>query len=432
MLKRKITNALAEWKERPNHKPLIIKGARQVGKTFIVEQFIKDAYKNSITLNFIEHPQYCDIFAGDLSANSIVKQISLLVPGANLNTANTVLFLDEIQQCPNAITALKFLATEASCDVIATGSLLGVSYKHVSSFPVGYIDYMEMASLDFEEFLWALEVPATSIRDIREYFEEVRAVPQAMHNRMFELFKEYLVIGGMPEVVQDFASTSNFASALRLQRAIVNGYLDDIAKYAEGAEKNKVRACFLSVPKQLAKDYKKFQYSVVERGGTARKFGGSLMWLLDAGITAFCHNLSQPELPFEGYAENDNFKVYMRDTGLLVSMLDDGAQADIIKGNLGIYKGAIYENIIADIFVKSGKKLYSFMYRSGLEMDFFIRHGGKATAIEVKSAQNKKSRSLTSLMSERWNVGQAIKLSYDNVGQAGSVLTLPLYMAMFL
>jgi predicted AAA+ superfamily ATPase len=432
MLRRKTTEALHEWKNKIKRKPLIIKGARQVGKTFTVERFIEAAYDKHVTLNFIEHPEYNDIFTADLSAQTIVKQISLLVPSADLSAPNAILFLDEVQQCPNAITALKFLAAQASFDVIATGSLLGISYKNVTSFPVGYVEHLEMSSLDFEEFLWAMGVSTESVADIKAYFDAAQVVPQAMHNRMLELYKEYVVLGGMPEVVQGFVENSNFASALRLQRAIVSGYLDDIAKYAEGAEKNKARACFLSIPKQLSKDYKKFQYSVVESGGTARKFGGSLMWLYDAGIISFCYNLSRPEMPFEGYAQNDNFKVYMRDTGLLVSMLDDGAQADIIKGNLGIYKGAIYENTVADGFSKRGKNLYTFTFRNNLEMDFFIRYNDIATAVEVKSAQNKKARSLTSLMSERWGVKQGIKLSFDNVGQAGNVLTLPLYMTMFL
>ena len=252
-----------------------------------------------------------------------------------------------------------------------------------------------------------------------------------MHERMMELFKEYIVVGGMPRAVDEFVTTHNIANVLKIQKGIINDYTDDIAKYAEGAEKTKARACFLSIPKHLAKDYKKFQYSIVERGGTARKYGGSLMWLFDADIINFCYNLSIPELPLEGNAKSDTFKVYMRDTGLLMAMLEEGSQEDIIDGNLGIYKGAIYENIIADIFSKAGKKLYYFERNGKLEIDFFIRKNKTATAIEVKSAGNTKSKSMETVIA-KYSVKHGIKLSTKNVGGTKAFDSLPLYMAMFL
>ncbi|MCL2051574.1 MAG: DUF4143 domain-containing protein [Lachnospiraceae bacterium] len=252
-----------------------------------------------------------------------------------------------------------------------------------------------------------------------------------MHERMMELFKEYIVVGGMPNAVNEFVTTHNFANVLKIQRGILAGYEDDIAKYAKDSEKAKARACFLSIPKHLSKDYKKFQYSIVERGGTARKFGGSLMWLYDAGVINFCHNLSLPQLPLEGNARSDAFKVYMCDTGLLMAMLEDGSQEDVIDGNLGIYKGAIYENIIADILGKSGKKLYYFEQNGKLEIDFFIRRNKMATAIEVKSADNTKAKSMDAVF-EKYNVKQGIKLSAKNIGGSKAFDSFPLYMAMFL
>jgi predicted AAA+ superfamily ATPase len=309
--------------------------------------------------------------------------------------------------------------------------MLGINYKDVPSYPVGYVDQLEMHSLDFEEFLWANGVRPESIEDIHEYYKKIKPVPIAMHERMMELFKEYIVIGGMPRVVQEFVTTHNFADAFRLQKGIISDYADDIGKYAEGAEKTKARACFLSIPKHLSKDYKKFQYSLVEKKGTARKFGGSLMWLYDAGIINFCYNLAAPELPLEGNAQSDTFKVYMRDTGLLMAMLEEGSQEDIIDGNLGIYKGAIYENIIADIFTKSGKKLYYYEKNHNLEIDFFIRRNKTATAVEVKSADNTKSKSMDAVMQYQ-GVRQGIKLSAKNVGKSDNVESYPLYMAMFL
>jgi len=269
------------------------------------------------------------------------------------------------------------------------------------------------------------------VGDIRERFERREKVPPAMHETMMERLKEHIVVGGMPRVVDTFVRTHDFAQVLRLQKGIVADYIDDIAKYAAGPEKAKARACFLSIPKNLSKDYKKFQYSLVESHGSSRKFAGSLMWLYDAGIIDFCYNLSLPELPLEGNARSDAFKVYMRDTGLLMAMLEDGSQADIIDGNLGIYKGAVYENIVADMFAKSGKKLYYFEYKSQLEIDFFIRYMGIATAVEVKSADNTKAKSLQSVL-EHHGVKQGIKLSSRNTGGQGPILSLPLYMAMFL
>jgi len=431
MLRRKIADELLKWKNREGKMCLVVKGARQVGKTFSIDKFARENYAYYTYINFDENPTYRAIFDGDLDVATLIKQISLRVPGAELVQGETLLFLDEIQNCPRARTALKFFAIDKRFDIIASGSLLGINYKDVPSYPVGYVEHLEMYSLDFEEFLWANGVTERSVADIKEYFNKREKVPSAMHEKMMELFKEYIVVGGMPRVVDEFVGTHNFANVLRLQKAIINDYIDDIAKYAEGAEKTKARACFLSIPKHLSKDYKKFRYSLVESHGTARKFGGSLMWLYDAGIINFCYNLSLPELPLEGNARSDCFKVYMRDTGLLMAMLEEGSQEDIIDGNLGIYKGAIYENVIADIFSKSGKKLFYFEYNSQIEVDFFIRHSKLVTAVEVKSAENTKSKSMTAVI-ENYGVKQGIKLSSKNVGGTDAIDSYPLYMAMFL
>ncbi len=431
MLERKIYQDLIKWKNNPNKMCLIIKGARQVGKTYIIDKFAKENYENYIYINFDENENYKKIFDDSLDVDTIIKQISLQISNANLIPKKTVIFLDEIQNCPKARTALKFLAIDKRFDVIASGSMLGINVKEVTSYPVGYVEYLNMYSLDFEEFCWANGVSKASILDIKEYFLKKQKVPLAMHEKMLNLFKEYIVVGGMPRVVQEFVNTKSFSSVLTIQRAIISDYEDDIAKYAEGTEKLKARECFLSIPKQLAKSYKKFQYGLVSKNGTSRKYEGSLMWLYDAGIINFCYNLSIPELPLEGNAKNDAFKIYMRDTGLLVAMLEDGSQQDIIEGNLGIYKGAIYENIIADILAKKGKKLYYFEHNSQLEIDFFIRYNNKATAIEVKSAENTKSKSLNSVINN-WGVEKGIRLSTKNIGSINNIDYYPLYMAIFL
>lgn len=288
-----------------------------------------------------------------------------------------------------------------------------------------------MFSLDFEEFLWANGISEEAIGYIKDYFDKKETVPSAMHEKMMQLFREFIVVGGMPRVVSEFVESHNFINVLKIQQEIVRNYLDDIAKYAEGTEKAKARECFLSIPKQLAKDYKKFQYSLVRQGGSARKYAGSLMWLFDTGIINYCYNLSNPELPLEGNSINNQFKIYINDTGLLMSMLEEGSSKDIIDGNLGIYKGAIYENIIAETFTKLNKKLYYFEYRDKIEIDFFIRKDNIATAIEVKAADNTKSKSMNSII-ENWGVKHGIKLSTKNIGGTENVDSYPLYMAMFL
>lgn len=431
MLERKIYKSLIEWKNSPDKMCLVVKGARQVGKTFIIDKFARENYKNYIYINFDENPGYKAIFDEDLNVDNIIKQISLRIPNASIVPRQTIIFLDEIQNCPNARTALKFLSLDKRFDVIASGSLLGINYKEVESFPVGYTEQLEMHSLDFEEFLWANGISSQSILDIKEYFDKKEVVPKAMHEKMMSLFKEYIVVGGMPRAVNDFVQNHNFANVLKIQKGILNDYEDDIAKYAEGTEKAKARACFLSIPKHLAKDYKKFRYSLVMPSGSSRKYAGSLMWLYDAGIINFCHNLEIPQLPLEGNAKSDVFKVYMKDTGLLLAMLDEGSQEDIIDGNLGIYKGAIYENIIADILAKKNRKLYYFEYNSTLEVDFFIRYEKVITGIEVKSAGNSKSKSLETVM-DKYNVEKGIKFAPSNYGRKDNIDIFPIYMAMFL
>ena len=431
MLQRKALTQLLKWKNKPGKMALLIDGARQVGKTFSITQFAKEQYPHYVYINFDENPAYKTIFEGDLDMDTLIKQITLRVPQAKMVSGQTLIILDEIQNCPQAQTALKFITLDGRFDCIATGSLLGIKSKEIPSYPVGHVEHLDMYSLDFEEFLWARGITVQSIADIKGYFERKEKIPPAMHDRMMELFREHIVVGGMPRVVQEFVDTGNYGSVLKLQRDIISDYASDIAKYAAGSEKVKARSCFYSIPKQLAKDYKKFQYSVVEKKGTARKFAGSLDWLYEAGIINYCYNLRSPELPLEGNAMNDTFKVYMRDTGLLTAMLEDGSQADIIDGRLGIYKGALFENIIADIFGKMGKKLYYFEYRGQIEVDFFIRRNSQAVAVEVKSAGNTKSKSMSNII-RNYKVKQGIKLSSANISVSEKIDTFPLYMAMFL
>ena len=436
MLKRKIEQALINWKNTPNHSPLIIKGCRQCGKTFSVRDFAKKNYKYEVYLNFFKNPSYISIFAGSLEIDNLIMMMSaLLGPSAVFKQGETVIILDEIQDCPEARTALKFFREDGRFDVIGTGSLLGVKGygKQPKSIPVGSETVIEMHPLDFEEFLWANGITPQIIDKLKEYFNEEKPVPEALHEKMRQLILQYTVVGGMPEVVDTFVKTKQMNSVLALQRDIVRSYEDDMVKYADDKDKSLIKECFQSIPKQLSKENKKFQYSIVKKGGTASKFQGSIQWIEDAGIIARCYNLDLPELPLDGNAIDDVFKVYMQDSGLLVSMLEDGTQFDILQGNLYGYKGAIFENLMADIFTKMGRKLYYYHKDSGLEINFVIRYKGGATLIEVKATTgNTKSTKTILSHPEKYHVAGAIKLGDYNVGRNEKMLTIPIYMGFLL
>lgn len=434
MLKRKIMDAFHTWKGTPGHLPLVVKGPRQCGKTFSVMAFAKKNYKHVIYLNFFENASYRDIFKDNLQVDMLTMLMSAQIRDAVFVPGKTVIILDEIQECPEARTALKFFKLDGRYDIMATGSLLGVKgYGEPKSVPVGYETVLDMRPLDFEEFLWANGIEEGIIAYLRTLLEEEKTVPPALHQRMRELLQQYVVVGGMLAVIQAFIETHNLSRVLSMQRDIVAAYEDDMVKYAEGTDKIRVRKCFESIPRQLAKENKKFQYSLVEHRGTAAKSGSSIDWIAEAGIVLLCRNLQIPELPLDGNAEKRIFKIYMADTGLFISMLEDGTQADILQGNLLGYKGAIYENLVADFFGKMGRKLYYFRKDSGLEIDFVIRYREKATLVEVK-ARNGDAKSLRTVLSQpnRYHVTQAIKLADAQVGRTGKILTLPLYMGAFL
>lgn len=436
VLRRKIDGMLLDWKRAPNRKPLIIKGCRQCGKTYSVLNFARKHYEHVVYLNFFENPDYASVFAGSLEIDNIIMLLSaMLGDKAKFVPGGTILILDEIQDCPDARTALKFFREDGRYDVVGTGSLLGVKGygKEPKSIPVGSETVIDMYPLDFEEFLWANDVTPQIIEQLRAHLISETPVSPALHSLMRQLLLKYVVVGGMPEAVQAFISTKQMDEVLRIQRDIVRSYTDDMVKYADRKDKTRITECFQSIPKQLSKENKKFQYSVVRKGSTASKYLGSLQWIEDAGIISRCYSLSITELPLDGNAENDIFKVYMLDTGLFVSMLEDGTQFDILRGNLLGYKGAIFENLIADIFLKMGRKLYYYHKDTGLEIDFVIRYKGACTLVEVKAVSGN-TKSLKTMLAHpgKYHVYDAIKLGDYNTGRDGSVLTLPLYMAFLL
>lgn len=436
MLRRKVQDALLAWKNTEGHSPLILKGCRQCGKTFSVLEFGWQNYEHVVYLNFLQDANYASVFSGSLEVDHLVMMMSaLLGPEAVFEPGKTVIILDEIQDCPEARTALKFFKLDGRFDVIGTGSLLGVrGYgKEPKSVPVGYETVLDMYPLDFEEFLWANGITEPMIDLLRNCLNEECPVPEALHQRFRELLLQYVVIGGMPAAVQLFVDTKQPGAVLQLQRDIVRSYEDDMIKYATKKDKGQIAECFRSIPKQLAKENKKFQYSVVKKGATAAKYAGCLQWIEDAGIISRCYNLMLPELPLDGNAIEDVFKVYMKDTGLLISMLEDGTQFDVLQGNLYGYRGAIFENLMADFFGKTGRGLYYYRKDSGLEIDFVIRWRGECTLIEVKaSTGNTKSAKTILNHPEKYHVGQCIKLGDYNVGRSEKILTLPLYMGFLL
>lgn len=438
MLQRKIERTLIKWKNTPNHKPLIIKGCRQCGKTFSVNAFAKEYYTHVVYLNFFEHPDYKLAFEGSKQIDSIVMNLTALLPNSRFVSGQTCIILDEIQECSAARTALKFFKIDGRYDVIATGSLLGVcGYKgdetDYNSIPVGYEQHIEMFPLDFEEFLWANGINQEIIELLTKSLQERTPIPAAIHQRMRQLILEYTIVGGMPEVVNRFIATHNMSDVLEEQNSIITGYKEDMVKYAANEDKVRLRAAFDSIPRQLSKENKKFQFSVIKKGARAKEYITGIQWLEDAGIIIRCRNLSITELPLEGNAIEDSFKVYMRDTGLFVSMLEDGTQFDILQGRLYGYKGAIFENLIADIFTKMGRKLYYYRKDSGLEIDFVIRYHSECVLVEVKaSTGNTKSTKTILQHPDKYHVYQAIKLGDYNIGEKDGILTLPIYLAFLL
>lgn len=443
MLRRKIQQKLEEWKAKRNDKCLIIAGARQVGKTFIVRQFANEKYSSFIELNFIEKPGLSFIFRDSLNADHILAGIQLYFPESKIIPGDTLILLDEIQECTNAITALKFLAGDSRFDVIATGSLLGLNYKGNTSYPVGSVDYLDMYALDFEEFLWASGISEETISLLRRCFEEKTAVPYGIHKKMMEYLRRYMVIGGMPEVVNEFAGGNDYAAADAAQRRIYRDYLADIARYADPNIKIKAEKCFRSIPLQLSKENHKFQYSVVEHKGNAKKFGSSLDWIINANMAFPVLNVSKVEYPLSAYALDDNLRLYNTDIGLLVctydyslkrALLEDDDFFDQALSNpvLKTAKGGLYEALVAEMLKKNGHSdIYFFRNEQGtVEIEYLFDSPDGIVPVEVKAGRNK-TKSLNSVLKKE-EIRFGYKLADQNVGVKDKKVTLPLYMAMFL
>lgn len=443
MLVRKIYAELLEWKRKRQQekvkKCLIVKGARQVGKSFIIKEFGKKEYESFINIDFYSHPELKSIFEGELTSEAIYKRISANIAGVKLIPGKTLIFLDEIQRCGKARTAIKFLAEDFRFDVISSGSLLGLSYgmdddaevDEVESIPVGYETQLTMYSLDFEEFLWANGYNQDIINELQQYMSSEVQIHESIHQKFEELFREFMVVGGMPEVVDAFVRNKDFGIVFEIQQNILNEYKDDISKHAKGKEKQLVRMCYDAVPKQLAKELKKFQYSTVEKGQTRRKFGGSVQWLIDSYIVNPCYNISEPYIPLMANAKDEQFKLYINDTGLLTCMYGFETKKAILNDTIrGNARGGLYENIIAECLVKRGYKLYYYKPDDNHELEFLLEKNGEVIPLEVK-AGNSATVSLNNFIKD-FKPSIAYKLVGSRNGKVDTKITLPHYMVMFL
>lgn len=430
MLRRKIYDKLLAWKNNKGKKDaILLRGVRQCGKTYIVREFGKREYKNFIEINFIERPDMQAVFSGNLDVDNMVQQIKLSMPGCQFIPGETLLFLDEIQDVPNARTSLKFWTQDGRFDCIASGSLLGMDYKNEVSIPVGYEQQLIMRTLDFEEFIWALGAEVNLKEMLAPYVDGAKRVPEAMHNSLNKYLQEYMVVGGLPEVVDTYIATKDFYQVHLLQEKILRDYQDDIAKYALNQDKIKAKQCFLSIPRQLSKENHKFQYSVVEKKATARKFTSSLDWLHNAGLIDFAYNVNSPWFPLKAHVKEDQFRVYLCDIGLLVAMYGYQLKIALLSDALeGPAKGGIYESLVADILAKMGEELYYYKKEdSTLEIEFILERDCKLVPVEVK-ARKGSTRSLNELL-KMDNIERGYKLTAQNTGVVEKKITLPLYMA---
>ena len=435
LLRRKIDAFLENWKSRPDKKPLIIKGARQIGKTRSVEWFARQNYGNVVEINFVEQKKFQGIFDDGFEVENIIRNISLLNPSLQFVPGDTLIFFDELQACPNCATSLKFFKLDGRYDVICSGSLMGINYQEIESNSVGYKEDFEMHSMDFEEFLWAKGYSDSMVENLFQHMLGVQPLSPLQMDVLFGLFRDYVVLGGMPEVVDMYIRNKNFSGTLALQRQLLKDYEEDITKYVEGLDKAKVKAIYQHISSFLARENKRFQITKIAKNARNRDYVGCVEWLADAGVVNICYCMNYPELPLKGNYDPKLYKVYYKDTGLLIASLDEEAQEDLrANKNFGTYKGAIYENVVADMLVKQGYRLYYYHSdKPAVEMDFFVRDANSLIPVEVKAVDGA-TNSLNKLLKEEGypDVKYGVKLGYKNIGFNGRFYTFPYFLTFLL
>ncbi len=443
MLNRKILSELIKWKNTPGHKSLMIKGQRQIGKTYIVTECFSKEYDSFIYIDFIKNPEYIEIFSDSLDVESLILKLSVFIPSARFVPGKTLLLFDEIQECPRALASLKYWTKDGRYDVIGMGSALGLSFVSKESYPVGYVDHMPMYSLDFEEFLMAEGIDQKVISSISDYFSNLEKLPAVLMDRMMQYLAKYMCVGGMPEAVNAYISTRNMSNVHSVQKRLIADYRADIARFSPPEVRIKAQKCYDSVPFQLSKENHKFQYSAVESKGTATKFGTSIDWLCDQMILQKVTSLKRIDYPLEAFSDETNFRLYPTDVGMVVGaydeslknaiLLDAEKKAAPVPSLLGLSKGGLYEALAADMLYKRGySKLFFYKNEKNTsEIEFFITRNGLPTPIEIKAGRSK-ANSLTNILKEHDIINVGYKMSSSNVGKADKLVTMPLFMLMFI
>ena len=434
-LKRKIDDYLIEWKQNSDRLPLIVKGARQIGKTNAIRYFGENNYKVFIEINFVLNPEFKSIFDKSFNVDEVIKEITLRRPELEIIPNETLMFFDEMQDCPSVATSLKAFREDGRYDVICSGSLMGINYKKIESNSVGNKEDYTLRSMDFEEFLWAKGYDDVFVEEMLEHMQNLTPFNEVEMAVCSELFLDYCILGGMPAVVREFIEKGNFEGSLEVQRQLIADYKEDIRKYAEGMDQTRILNVFNHIPVQLAKDNKKFQISKVASGARFRDYRGCIEWLNDAGMVNICYCMNFPELPLKGNYDETKYKLYFADSGLLVAMLDEEAQEDLRSNkNLGVYKGALYENVVGEALVKAGYGLYYYKRDdSSLEQDFFVRTADELIPVEVK-AKNGMAKSMRTLISGKKyaDIHCGIKFTGSNIGYGEDIYTFPYFCAFLL
>lgn len=435
LLKRKIDNYLNNWKQNKDRKPLIVKGARQIGKTKSITAFAEANYKSVIAINFVEQQKYKQIFNDGYEVDTVIKNISLLDPSLKFIPNDTILFFDELQECLECATSLKFFCIDGRYDVICSGSLMGINYNKIESNSVGYKEDYEMHSMDFEEFLWAKGYSEEFVEELYSHMLNGKPFSELQLETLFDIFRDYMTLGGMPDVVRTYIENKNFSGTLEIQRQLLADYEEDITKYAVGLDKAKIKNIYNHISVFLAKENKRFQISKISHNARNREYVGVVEWLTDAGIINPCYCLAEIELPLKGNYDPKLYKIYFKDTGLLIASLDEEAQEDLrANRNFGTYKGAIYENIVGDMLVKQGYRLYYYKQDNpALEMDFFVRDSESLIPVEVK-ANDGATPSLKKLIAnDKYpDIRFGIKFGYKNIGFANGFYTFPYFLGFLL
>ena len=445
MFRRKAYDEILQWKNTKNHKPLIIRGLRQIGKTTLAKEFGKNNYKSVILLDFRKDISLHSIFDGDFDIDQITFAITLRYNDVKLIPNETLFIFDEIQDCPNARSSLKYFALDGRYDVIATGSLLGIknyrsTKKPSRGIPVGFEDYLDMKPMDFEEFLWANNVNQMVIDMLKQKVNDLEQIQSFIHDEMLKHYNKYLCIGGMPEVVSKYIETNDFNQVRKIQRRILSDYEADFGTHlnddneivVDNYAKTKILETFYSIPRQLAKENQKFQYSTIAKNAKGREYKTAIDWLEDYGLISICRNLTALESPLDAFAIDDVFKIYVNDTGLYIAMLDDDIPLEIINGKMGNGKGAIYENVIADALNKLNVKLYYYHKDSGLEIDFIQKYNSVISLVEVK-AKSGRTKSASHILEnyDKYHIKNLLKFSSNNIGHNGNIYTFPYYLISF-